>query len=475
MSARVLVVDDVLPNVKLLAAKLTREYFDVITAFNGPDALSLIKRESPDIVLLDVMMPGMDGFEVCERIRADPQTMHIPVVMVTALSDVSDRVRGLEAGADDFLTKPVNDVALFARVRSLVRLKMMMDEWRLRESTSGQFGVIERAGTILNESYEHARVLVLEDSALDLEKISDTLARDRDEVIAATAGVRALERSLAEEFELVIISLTLMNEDGLRFCSQLRSHERTRQVPILLLADEGDLHRVAKGLELGANDYAVKPIDRNELLARVRTQIRRKRYQERLRSNYEQSLSMALTDSLTGVFNRRYVSAHLPRLLERAIEGNKTVSVLMFDIDHFKVVNDTYGHDVGDVVLKEVAARASRNLRTFDLVARLGGEEFVVIVPDTDVDSAAIVAERLRQRIGDTPISVEGLDKALSVTVSVGFAIGGLAGDTGDSVIKRADEALYQAKRQGRNCVVGDRRSLERSAELAKATDALSD
>ena len=169
MSARVLVVDDVLPNVKLLAAKLTREYFNVLTAFNGPDALEMVRKESPDIVLLDVMMPGMDGFEVCEKIRSDPATMHIPVVMVTALSDIADRVRGLEAGADDFLTKPVNDIALFARVRSLVRLKMMMDEWRLRESTSGQFGVIERSGTMLSESFERASVLVLEDSALDLE------------------------------------------------------------------------------------------------------------------------------------------------------------------------------------------------------------------------------------------------------------------------------------------------------------------
>ncbi|MGQ9367327.1 PleD family two-component system response regulator [Azospirillum sp. ST 5-10] len=459
MSARVLVVDDVLPNVKLLAAKLTREYFDVISAYNGPDALELVRRESPDIVLLDVMMPGMDGFEVCERIRSDPTTMHIPVVMVTALSDVADRVRGLEAGADDFLTKPVNDIALFARVRSLVRLKMMMDEWRLRENTSGQFGVFEPTGTLLSESPEKARVLVLEDSVLDLDKIVETLQRDSDHTVAADTCARALERALADDFELVIVSLTLMHEDGLRLCSQLRSHERTRQVPILLVVDEGDLNRVAKGLELGANDYVIKPIDRNELLARVRTQIRRKRYQDRLRANYEHSLSMALTDSLTGVFNRRYVNAHLPRLLERAIDSHKPVSVLMFDIDHFKVVNDTYGHDVGDGVLKEVAERSSRNLRTFDLVARLGGEEFLVVLPDTDGDAALIVAERLRARIGDAPFAIPAPVGEIAVTVSIGVSAGGRLGDTAESLIKRADEALYAAKAKGRNCVVADPRT----------------
>ena len=462
MSARVLVVDDVLPNVKLLAAKLTREYFDVITANSGPEALERIKTQAPDIVLLDVMMPGMDGFEVCERIRSDPSVMHIPVVMVTALSDVSDRVRGLEAGADDFLTKPVNDVALFARVRSLVRLKMMMDEWRLRESTSGQLGMLVSTDSVHTQSAENARVLVVEDSSIDLDKIMETLQRDRDQAVAAETCGAALELALAEDFELIVVSLTLMREDGLRLCSQLRSHERTRQVPILLVADETDMDRVAKGLELGANDYLIKPIDRNELLARTRTQVRRKRYQDRLRANYEQSLSLALTDSLTGLFNRRYLSAHLPRLLDRGGGNQKPVAALLFDIDHFKVVNDTYGHSVGDEVLKEVSVRASRNLRNFDLVARLGGEEFVVVMPDTDMASALVVAERLRCRIAEEPFKVSAPVGEITVTISIGVAVADGSPqpdgkpETGDSLLRRADIALYQAKRAGRNRVVAD-------------------
>jgi two-component system cell cycle response regulator len=462
MSARVLVVDDVLPNVKLLAAKLTREYFDVVTANSGPEALERIHAQHPDIVLLDVMMPGMDGFEVCEKIRADPATMHIPVVMVTALSDASDRVRGLEAGADDFLTKPVNDVALFARVRSLVRLKMMTDEWRLRESTSGQLGMLVATDSVHTQTAEAARVLVVEDSAIDLDKIVETVARDRDVVTDTDTCAGGLELALAEEFELIVISLTLMREDGLRLCSQLRSHEKTRQIPILLLADETDMDRIAKGLELGANDYLIKPIDRNELLARTRTQVRRKRYQDKLRANYEASLSMALTDSLTGLFNRRYLSAHLPRLLDRSGGNNKPVSALLFDIDHFKVVNDTWGHGVGDEVLKEVAQRTSRNLRNFDLVARLGGEEFVVIMPDTDTTQAMAVAERLRRRIAEEPFAVSAPVGKIDVTISIGVALADWTLDeegrpeSGDALLRRADTALYQAKRSGRNRVVMD-------------------
>ncbi len=454
MSARILIVDDVLANVKVLAAKLSREYFEVITASNGLEALELVRREMPDIVLLDVMMPGMNGFEVCEKIRSDPATMHIPVVMITALSDTAHRVHGLEVGADDFLTKPVNDTALFARVRSLVRLKMMIDEWRLRESTSVHLGVTESTGdTLRAEPHENARALVLEDSPPDLDIITETLSRDSNHVVAVRTGAEALSRALGDEFDLLVVSLTLLNEDGLRLVSQIRSHERTRQTPILLVVDGDDLHHIVKGLELGANDYAIKPLDHNELLARMRTQIRRKRYQERLRANYTRSLSMALVDSLTGVFNRRYINAHLPRLLDHAVSDHKSVSVLMIDIDHFKMVNDTYGHDVGDEVLREVALRAGGNLRSVDLLARLGGEEFIVIVPDATLENAQAVAERLRQRIGGAPFKISAPIGEIPVTVSIGVAACNRCGDLAESLIKRSDLALYQAKRQGRNRV----------------------
>src|SRR5688572_29962633 len=212
MSARVLVVDDVLPNVKLLAAKLTREYFDVITAFNGPEALERIKKEAPDIILLDVMMPGMDGFEVCARIRADPTTMHIPIVMITALSDAADRVRGLEAGADDFLTKPVNDIALFARVRSLVRLKRTMDEWRLREEVCDRFASLpgeQRPGT---EELAGARFLVVEDSRLAAAKICDSLSSLAAES-KVVATVREALAALDEPYDLIIIGMAIGNGD----------------------------------------------------------------------------------------------------------------------------------------------------------------------------------------------------------------------------------------------------------------------
>ncbi|MCK4945866.1 MAG: PleD family two-component system response regulator [Alphaproteobacteria bacterium] len=454
MAARVLVIDDILPNVKLLEAKLSSEYFDVITALSGAEGIQKAETLSPDIILLDVMMPNMDGFETCHRLKSNLITSHIPIVMVTALTDATDRVRGLEAGADDFLSKPVNDVALMARVRSLVRLKMTVDEWRIRENTANQFGFTGNKSTILSEHYEKARVLTVEDKTFESEKFIETLKRDEDAVTAVRSGEQAITLAQQNDFDIIIVSLNLANEDGLRLCSQLRLNERTRSVPILVIGEESDMKRITTGLEIGAHDYILRPVDRNELLARVRTQVRRKRYQDRLRTNYEISLSMALTDSLTSLYNRRYLMVHLEKLLRKNIEAKKTMCVLMLDIDHFKQINDTYGHGAGDEVLKIFSERILMRLRSFDLVVRLGGEEFVVVLPDISMNMAIHVAERLRKGIYSSPFNVIVADKQTDINVST--SIGGsliAAGEIKvDEVLQLIDEELYKAKEDGRNC-----------------------
>lgn len=452
MTARILVVDDLAPNVKLLEAKLAAEYYNVVTANDGPSALERAREYGPDIVLLDVMMPGMDGFEVCKRLKQDPLTWHIPVIMVTALSDTADRVRGLEAGADDFLTKPVNDTALFARLRSLARLKMLSDEWRLREQTSGQLGVLRKEVAPNSVEVNNAKVLLIEDNVVDAGKMRDTLETLAAGVTVAPNGPEALDTALRTDFDMIIVDLHLADEDALRVCSQLRAQDATRQIPILLLTEEDDTSRLAKALDLGVSDYLIKPLDRNELLARTATQIRRRRFQDRLRDNYERSLRMALTDSLTGLYNRRYLMAHLDAMLDRHAASGKALSLLMFDIDFFKSINDTLGHPAGDTVLQDLAARVTNNVRSFDLVARFGGEEFVIIMPDSEMDVARRVAARLRRNIADEPFVHAG-DTVIPVTISIGLAAFDL-GEDAFGLLKRADEALYEAKRTGRNRVV---------------------
>jgi two-component system cell cycle response regulator len=453
MSARILVVDDVEINVKLLGAKLASEYFDVLTASSGAVALRICEAELPDMVLLDVMMPEMDGFEVCRRLKADPRTADIPVVMVTALSDAADRLRGLEAGADDFLTKPVNDIALFARVRSLVRLKRMMEEWRLREEVCGRFAALPDDGAGAVETVGPARIMVLEESRLAATRIADALAPLTSDLIHVTTVKEAAEK-LDSTIELVIAGMAGGDGDPLRLVSHSRASEQTRQVPILLVAEENELPRLAKGLDLGANDYIIRPIDRNELIARVRTQIRRKRLHDRLRENYHRSLSLALTDPLTGLYNRRYLGAHLDGMMTRADDNGKGPALLLFDIDRFKQVNDTYGHLAGDEVLCEIASRTLHDVRSFDLVARYGGEEFLVVMPETNLQVALVVAERLRLSIAERPFAVSGAATPIPVTVSVGVATTLTENDSPIELLRRADEALYAAKNNGRNRVL---------------------
>ncbi len=454
MTARVLVVDDILPNVKLLEAKLSNEYFEVITATSGAEAIEKAEAQGPDIILLDVMMPGMDGFETCQRLKSNPATAHIPVVMVTALTAATDRVRGLEAGADDFLSKPVNDIALMARVKSLVRLKMTVDEWRIRENTASQFGVSGGKTGLLAEPSEQARVLVIEDKSFESEKFLETLKRDDDSVVAARSGDEALALAQQSDFDLITISLNMANEDGLRLCSRLRSNERTRAVPILMVGEETDMKRIAQGLEIGAHDYIIRPVDKNELLARVRTQIRRKRYQNRLRNNYEASLNLALTDSLTEVFNRRYLMVHLEKMLVKNRETRKSLCVMVLDIDHFKKINDTYGHGVGDETLKIFAKRIKDGLRDTDTLARMGGEEFVIILPDTTPELAQLISERLRKSIANEMFKVSAPEGQIKVTYSTGGTM--ITHDmpaTVEDALKIADDELYRAKEGGRNRV----------------------
>lgn len=441
MSARVLVVDDIAANVRLLEAKLLVEYYEVLTANDGATALEIVKDSMPDIVLLDVMMPGMDGFEVCRNIKNNPVTAHIPVVMVTALSDVSDRVKGLEAGADDFLTKPVNDLALFARIRSLVRLKRAMDEWRARESTFTQFGLNDTAMPA-EEDLSLLQVLLVADDYGPSQRIVDTLSEVGYSVAHATSTDDANIKAADGDFHLILVDDRVDGDDVLRFCSQVRSNEATRQAPILIMLDDGDTERLAKALDLGVNDYLVRPVNKDELTARARTQIRRKQFEDNLRRQYEKSLTAAVTDSLTGLYNRRYLETHFEELTRDLSSGGRPISLLIMDADHFKKVNDDHGHAAGDDVL-----------RGFDTPIRLGGEEFVVLMPNVDAKAAFGAANRLRAMIEAEPFEVSENGDTLPVTISIGVATG-KAGETAlDALLEQADQALYAAKAAGRNRV----------------------
>lgn len=455
MSGRVLVVDDVATNRLLLRAKLSSAYYDVVVAENGTQALEMARNEQPDMIMLDVMMPDMDGFTVCQILKSTEETSHIPVIMVTALDTPEERIRGLEVGADDFLSKPFNDLALFARVRNLMRMKMMFDELRLRDMTSRELGLTD----FINEhdvDPEMGGPILLAPpcNAQGAEWAAALDARLGVQTVVTYSEREAMNLARLELPDCFVVHQKLMEGgDGLRLVSALRARPETRQSAVILVVENGDVQTAAKGLDLGASDYIEAPFDVSELIARIRSQLRRKRYSDRLRTNVRNGLKMAVIDPLTGIYNRRYAAQHMNRVMERARETDGVFAVMMVDLDKFKRINDEFGHDAGDAVLREFSRRLQENIRGVDLVARFGGEEFFVAMPDVDRATAATAAERIRAAIEGAPVVLPGGVGTVEVTVSIGVAIASATDTDPEAIIKRADTALYDSKAAGRNRV----------------------
>jgi two-component system cell cycle response regulator len=272
--------------------------------------------------------------------------------------------------------------------------------------------------------------------------------------IITSSEREALNLARLELPDVFVVHQRLMEGgDGLRLVSALRARPETRQSAVILVVDEGDVKTAAKGLDLGASDYIESPFDVNELIARMRSQLRRKRYSDQLRTNVRNGLKMAVIDPLTGIYNRRYAAQHMLRVMERARETDGVYAVMMMDLDRFKTINDRFGHDAGDAVLREFTRRLQENIRGVDLVARFGGEEFFVAMPDVDQKAASQAAERIRTAIESAPFTIPGQSEPVHVTVSVGAAIATSADTDAEAIIKRADCALYEAKETGRNRV----------------------
>ena len=327
---------------------------------------------------------------------------------------------------------------------------MVSDELRQREASGRRMGVIEGAATRLGGG--GGRIVVLDDHERQAQRIFDELAVEHRPVVESDPDKALI--AVRARADLLIVNIVAKDFDGLRFAAQVRSDEATRHVPILAVVDQGDRARSVKALEIGINDLLSRPIDPEEMAARVRSLIRQKRYTDFLRNNLDSSLELAVTDPLTGLHNRRYMAGQLGALVRRATRGGEPVACLLVDIDHFKRINDSFGHDIGDEVLKEFAVRLATNVRAIDLACRFGGEEFVVIKPDTALEDAHRIAERLRLHVSGSPFRVGGLEDPLNVTISIGVASTIDTEDTPDSLLKRADEAVYIAKAGGRNQVV---------------------
>ena len=454
MVGKVLIVDDLATNRVVLKVKLSQACYQTLQAEDGETALRIARTQTPALILLDLKLPDMDGLDVCRRLRADPATSRIPIIIVTAIQDAAGRVAALRAGADDFLSKPVDEIMLLARIRSLMRARETERELQLREQDADPQGFAEAT-----ESFEPpariALVTARREDALRWRHVLAPHMRDRLEPCTREEVLGAAQDSPAPEMFVIAADLGQPTH-GLQLMSELRARATTRHAAICIVIDGAARDIGVMALDLGASDLIDAAFDAQETALRLTTQLRRKRQADRLRAALHDEVRLAMTDPLTGLHNRRHAVPQLNRLIDRAHRAGTSFAVMVLDIDRFKEINDRWSHATGDAVLTQVAHRLRDTLRPSDLLARIGGEEFLVAIPDVTLGSARLAAERLRRVVEERPVAFPDDSVAVQITISIGLTFEdgqGFGSRDGPGAMQAADAALLQAKAAGRNRV----------------------
>lgn len=458
MNGHVLIIDSVATNRIVLKVKLLAAQYRVRPCASLLEARAIITGAVPDLILIDTSIATQEVLKFCKDMKADPHTCIVPIIATGGFVTPCERVEVLEAGADDVVSKPFDDHILQARIRSLLRAREARQELRMREDTRTALGFCEQATTFTPAT----RILVASQTGEvppDISIISSHLSNST----IATAQIEKLlaGQNITTPTDLYVIDFRngLRDDNTLfRLLSEMRARASTRHASILVLLPNHARHAAAMALDLGANDLVCRGVDQAELMHRCRTLVNAKQEADALRKTVRSSLEAAITDPLTGLFNRRYALPHLARLLKESRHSGRPFAVMVLDLDHFKSVNDTYGHAAGDHVLSQVAERLRGNLRAADLLARIGGEEFLVASPNCSIAQARIAAERLRGLISETPFQLKRTNDLVDVTVSVGVSLSNGEGDaevstTLEDLFNKADGALFAAKEGGRNKV----------------------
>lgn len=449
MTSRILVVDPVPTNRIILRVKLASAYYKVLQAGSGAAALEMIKTTQPDLVITASTLPDMSGIDLCSAVR--DTDFAPPVVVIRDGLCPADKLEALNAGADDVLDRPLDELVLLARLRSLLRARDAEAELRLREDTRRALGLAEQQGSYATPGKVR---IVSARPQKGLHRLVDHLAAQSEDRFETIEPEEALRKSGRAPDVIVILEAPGDSPTGLALLPQFRAHRATRHSALIYVAHPAQRREAASALDMGANDLMISGFDAEELALRIAKQMERKKLGDRLRANMRDGLRAAVIDPLTGLYNRRYAIPHADKLANRAKLRRKPYALLLLDLDFFKQINDDYGHSAGDSVLVMLSQRLRDNLRAADLIARWGGEEFLVAMPDTDRGAAMATAERLRRLMEEQPVTLPS-NRNLTVTLSIGVAVSSAdQPETPDELIQRADRALYAAKDKGRNTLV---------------------
>jgi two-component system cell cycle response regulator len=449
MIGKILIVDDVSTNRIVFKVKLTAAGYQVLMAADGAGCLATARADKPDLILLDSDLPDRPVVSVLQDLRADPRTSRVPVVVFTSDEDPERRLQALRAGADDVLMRPIDDQTLLARLRNLLRAQDDARETELAGLSEAP-APFDGPGLIAMVSNRPERALRMK---------SEMKPVSRDRIVHVAEGAvfdTGTDGALRPDVYLIEADLHGPGS-GLRLMSEILSRPDSRHAACLILYDRIPPFGAAMAYDLGAHDLADAQVPPAELALRLARLVRRKRAGDAVRGAVQDGLRLAIRDHLTGLHNRRYAMAQMQVMARQADLLHEPFVVMLVDLDRFKSVNDRFGHAAGDAVLVEVARRLTISLRAVDMVARVGGEEFLIALPGAGIEDARQVAARLCDAVRDVPVALPS-GMGINVTASIGVTLvpaGEAVQDqeTLQIVIDRADRALLMAKASGRNQV----------------------
>ncbi|MBK0328589.1 diguanylate cyclase [Rhodobacteraceae bacterium F11138] len=458
MQGTILILDGVSTNRIMLKVQLSAAYYHVVQSDGLQGLLALARRCRPDLIVTAMNLPDGSALAVRDLMQQDESLRHVPIIAVTAQSDPAARLSALAGGIDDVLCQPLDDLILQARIRSLIRARSGTEELHLREAPSATLGFSEPTANFAmpaqvalltrdaaTGSVWRARLKGLTRHRLQSHQMSDIHALMADPVPDA-----------------IVVDLTgAQAQQGLRLVADLRARSMTSHAALIAVVPAAAPHLAADALDRGAHDVLQSGFCPEELSLRLNSQLRRKASSDRLRASVRDGLRAAVRDPMTGLYNRRYALPHLAAIAGKAAETAGSFAVMLADLDHFKQINDRHGHQTGDAVLIEAARRLKSQLRPIDMIARVGGEEFLIVMPNTDQAAATVTADRLCRQINALPFHCPGTGEEIHVTTSIGVVVGTPAGSDPDlspeqyatALMGQADRALYGAKGSGRNQV----------------------
>jgi two-component system cell cycle response regulator len=442
-SARILIVDDDDTSVRLFSVLLAKEGYDVLSGASGNEAVAKALAESPDLILLDVRMPDVDGYEATRRLKSDPRTRGIPIILVTAYDDPGTKLKGLEAGADEFLPKPVDRAELLIRIRSMLRLRKYEEQVLIHKASPASGLDAPAKGETAEPGTR--RVLVMLDDLRERDRVSSHLEREGYDVSSVAGGES--RPSSESGVDVVIVDSSISQE----LLGRMRGE--TDGIASMAIVPSDEPESRVRLLHWGVSELLVRPFDPRELALRLDRMLKHRDALTALEQRYRTALSAAANDSMTNLYNHGYFARFFDVEIKRSLRHNHKTSVIMLDIDDFKSKNDTLGHAAGDAILIEVAERIRRSVREIDLAARYGGEEFAVVLPYADRTGAAVVAERIRMAIASEEFPIAPSGSRVAVSVSIGVAVCPDDGQSSADLLQLADGLMYEAKKAGKNRV----------------------